>query len=399
MLCLCLTMTAWAQEGVRFLGLSFREALEQAKAGNKWVFVDCYTSWCGPCRHMAEKVFTQKAAGDYFNSRFVCVKFDMEKGEGVELAKRLKVKAYPSFYLLRPDGTVRHKIVGGNELDEFIRSVERGLHEKTSFAYWNDRYDRGKVNRKPDLMACYRALAEAGETEKETEVFRKLWGQLTDKERIQKAYWPLYADRQCSLESPMWRFLLTHLADVRKNVGREETDRFLRSRYRQVLENRLTGRGREKIPFDELAGQLRLLNFPELDEMTKLAEWVEHRQVGQLSSYVQEKMQQGNASDLAFYASIFQGVAYKSRGSLPEEWSGHAVRLVQLTVEKAEREESALTVPDLKNYLDAFFYFQGWRISDLVHRVVTLSEKVLARFPDDKETNVVRQYINNIKKA
>ncbi|MDE5612601.1 MAG: thioredoxin family protein, partial [Odoribacter sp.] len=83
---LLLCLWAWgvsvAQEGVAFRNITLDEAQEQAKAENKLVFMDCYTSWCGPCQEMTKKVFPQKAAGDYFNPRFVCVKYDMEKGAG-----------------------------------------------------------------------------------------------------------------------------------------------------------------------------------------------------------------------------------------------------------------------------------------------------------------------------
>ena len=53
----------WAQEGVKFEELTFQEALEKAKAENRWIFLDAYTSWCGPCKMMAEKVFTRAEAG------------------------------------------------------------------------------------------------------------------------------------------------------------------------------------------------------------------------------------------------------------------------------------------------------------------------------------------------
>ena len=111
------------------------------------VFMDCYTSWCGPCKNMTNNVFPQKAAGDYFNPRFVCVKYDMEKGEGKELANKFEVHAYPTFIIFRPDGTIQHRVVGGDELETFIQRVERGLNEKTSLPYLSDRYERGKMNK------------------------------------------------------------------------------------------------------------------------------------------------------------------------------------------------------------------------------------------------------------
>ena len=47
---------------------------------------------------MTQNVFPQKKAGDYFNPKFICVKYDMEKGEGPELGKRFEVRAYPTFW-------------------------------------------------------------------------------------------------------------------------------------------------------------------------------------------------------------------------------------------------------------------------------------------------------------
>ena len=39
-------------QGVDFKSVSLKEALEQAKTQGKMVFVDCYTTWCGPCKMM-----------------------------------------------------------------------------------------------------------------------------------------------------------------------------------------------------------------------------------------------------------------------------------------------------------------------------------------------------------
>ena len=38
-----------------FRDLTFEEALNQAGVEGKCVLVDCYTSWCGPCKMMAER--------------------------------------------------------------------------------------------------------------------------------------------------------------------------------------------------------------------------------------------------------------------------------------------------------------------------------------------------------
>ena len=80
-----------------FQELSLEEACKKAKTENKPIFLDCYTSWCGPCKMMANEVFTLKEAGDYFNKNFVCVKTDMEKGGGPAIGKQYGVERIRPF--------------------------------------------------------------------------------------------------------------------------------------------------------------------------------------------------------------------------------------------------------------------------------------------------------------
>ena len=79
-------VTSWASaQGTRFFdNVPWASVVEQAKKADKMIFVDCYTSWCGPCKVLATEIFPQKKVGDYMNERFVCVKYYMEKEEGLK---------------------------------------------------------------------------------------------------------------------------------------------------------------------------------------------------------------------------------------------------------------------------------------------------------------------------
>ena len=79
---LCGTIFRANAQGVEFRDLTFQQALEQAQKEGKLVFMDCYTSWCGPCKYMLNTVFVLPEMGEFFNDQFVNVKYDMEKGEG-----------------------------------------------------------------------------------------------------------------------------------------------------------------------------------------------------------------------------------------------------------------------------------------------------------------------------
>ena len=64
---LCGFLGRVAAQGVEFRDLTFGQALEQARTENKLVFMDCYTSWCGPCKNMLKNVFTLPEAGEFMN--------------------------------------------------------------------------------------------------------------------------------------------------------------------------------------------------------------------------------------------------------------------------------------------------------------------------------------------
>lgn len=83
-----ISLSASAQ-GIKFEENKLSEILAKAKKENKLVFIDAYTSWCAPCKLMAKHIFPLKTVGDYYNSHFINSKFDMEKGEGLQLAKKI----------------------------------------------------------------------------------------------------------------------------------------------------------------------------------------------------------------------------------------------------------------------------------------------------------------------
>ena len=123
MLAVFLSSSVFAQ-GIEFEHGTFAEALAKAKKENKLVFMDCYTTWCGPCKMLAKNIFPQKEVGDYFNAHFVNVKMDMEKGEGIELQKKYGVKAFPTLLFMDANGKVLHTKVGGSDAAGLIEEAK-----------------------------------------------------------------------------------------------------------------------------------------------------------------------------------------------------------------------------------------------------------------------------------
>ena len=93
------------EEGIKFFEPNLAKALQEAKKQNKLVFIDAYTTWCGPCRMLKQNTFTDKAVGEFFNKNFINIALDMEKGEGLAFAAKYQIVAYPTLLIINADQT------------------------------------------------------------------------------------------------------------------------------------------------------------------------------------------------------------------------------------------------------------------------------------------------------
>ena len=135
-------MTLAQADGIAFRVLSFSEALKRAEVEDKLLFVDCFTTWCGPCKRLSKVVFKDSLVADYFNRHFVNLKMDMEKGEGVELRKKYGVHAYPTLLFINSSGEVVYRLVGAEDALELLKKVKLGV-ESGGLSGLKKRYEAG----------------------------------------------------------------------------------------------------------------------------------------------------------------------------------------------------------------------------------------------------------------
>ncbi len=124
--CFCIQGMAVAQN-IDFVSGNWESAIQKAAKEKKPVFIDIYTVWCGPCKKMANTVFTQQKVAEHFNSKFINFKVDTEKGEGIKLAEKYQVMSYPTYLFIDANGKLLYRIEGSMDADTFVKESQNAL--------------------------------------------------------------------------------------------------------------------------------------------------------------------------------------------------------------------------------------------------------------------------------
>ena len=125
---------------------SFSEIKAKAKTENKLIFMDCYTSWCGPCKMMARETFTNDTVANYFNKHFINCSFDMEKGEGIKLADNYKVSCYPTLLFIDGEGNIVHRGAGYMGVSDFMKFTDEAQSSENSFTAIENKYKNNQID-------------------------------------------------------------------------------------------------------------------------------------------------------------------------------------------------------------------------------------------------------------
>lgn len=152
----CLTSYADDPSGIKFFTGSWKDVLAEAKRQNKPVFVDIFTTWCGPCKMMAKQAFPDAKVGGKFNTNFVSYQIDAEKGEGIEVARKYAVTAYPTSLYLSADGNLIHRAIGYGGIKEMLEEADKAVeaaNDPNPLSAMEKQYEGGK--RDSEFLAAY----------------------------------------------------------------------------------------------------------------------------------------------------------------------------------------------------------------------------------------------------
>jgi thioredoxin-related protein len=148
-----------AGHGIRFeKEFTWEQIKTKAKKENKYIFVDCYASWCGPCKQMDNDVYPNPKVGDYFNSHFISVKIQLDTsglddsqektmyGVAHEMQNIYHIIAMPTYLLFSPNGKIVHKDLGYKNADDLITLAGNAANPDKQFYTLKEKYLLGLRN-------------------------------------------------------------------------------------------------------------------------------------------------------------------------------------------------------------------------------------------------------------
>lgn len=119
------TITREEVSGINFQNLSLEDAKKLAKETNKLIFIDVYTSWCGPCKMMAKGPFKEEKVGKIFNEQFINLKIDAEKdADGPFVSRAYSVRAYPTMIFINGEGKLIKTVIGYQNAEALLMHAE-----------------------------------------------------------------------------------------------------------------------------------------------------------------------------------------------------------------------------------------------------------------------------------
>lgn len=159
--------------GVNFEEMTLEEAIKKAKQNGKSIMIDYYTDWCVPCKELDKHIFQDTTISRFINEKFVSLKINAEKEDGIKLGKKYQLpQAYPTVLFLDSEGKEVDRIVGLFGKEDYFKTIQDYAAGKNTFPVLLSQVQKEKDN--PSLnFKIGKKYAERGLWKKATEYYEK----------------------------------------------------------------------------------------------------------------------------------------------------------------------------------------------------------------------------------
>ena len=223
-----------AQErGIHFFHGTLTELKAEAKKQNKLIFIDCFTTWCGPCNMMARDIFPRLDVGDFYNQHFVCYKLDMEKGEGLSFAKDYNVHSYPTFLYIDANGEQVHRTLGSREAGDFLKDGENASSPDNNLRALTARFKKGDRDTAM-LKKLIRTSLEADLGLSE-EAVTAYWAAIPEEKIVEKENWDVFKYAESNIDSKMYKYVFSHRGMFLTKYPKSEIEDALYSKAAEAM--------------------------------------------------------------------------------------------------------------------------------------------------------------------
>lgn len=227
---------------------TWKELLAKAKAANKMIFVDCYATWCTPCKQMDRDVYTVDSVGRIFNSNFICVKMQMDSSRQDDeitrkrypdaefIRRKFRVIGYPTFLFFNSAGKVIDHRMGAMDAVAFMRM---GVETKSSGSKYDSllaEFRRGQGDSRLMASLLWTAL-RLNDTAVANEIFGPYFRELNAKDWFFHDNIQLLSACTKTSSDSGFRFFFLHSAQIDKVMGSDvyAEDEVQRVIFREVV--------------------------------------------------------------------------------------------------------------------------------------------------------------------
>lgn len=253
---------------ISFEPRDWKKVVAKAKKENKLIFLDCHTSWCGPCKNLAKNIFTRDAVADFYNRNFINVAMDMEKDvDGVMLSKVYKPTAYPTLLFIDPyTGLVVHQVTGGGDVAYILSIGMEALNSDNTLAGHCKRYKSG--DRSPAFVKkLMDDLKLAGVKDLHREVTETYFDSLNESDWVTEESWELFKKHVDNPYSRFFRKVINNRKAYESFFGEKQVAVALQWVVIMELGNiadQVTHTNTEegKVCYERLIGLLARIDFP-----------------------------------------------------------------------------------------------------------------------------------------
>ncbi|MCX6279098.1 MAG: thioredoxin domain-containing protein [Bacteroidetes bacterium] len=247
------------KRSIAFIEKPWSEIIALAKAQDKLIFLDAYTTWCGPCKWIAANMFTNDSIADFYNQKFICAHFDMEKGEGTALSRTYQVKAYPTLLFINGNGEMVHKIVGApQKVENYFEMGNIAMTPGEGFAAYQKKFEEG--NRDQKFMTIYFERLQ-GAYMPITEPLNQYFASQKEGDLLSRANWEMINRYVTEPESQAFGYFFNHRKAYSKLYTFDSVDQKISNIFTQSLVNLARSRSFSETSYTEAKQKIRDTNY------------------------------------------------------------------------------------------------------------------------------------------